>query len=64
MRDHHRSSTVISELEMGAAGEAVPILGDRAEDAEADAANEADVDDAAMAKAGSSKVDVDACREY
>ena len=48
---------------MGAAREAVAVFGDRAEDAEADAADEADVDDAAVAETGGSEIDVDACWE-
>lgn len=52
---------VVAHLEMGAAGQAVAVGGRGAEDAKADTAYEADVDNVAVAEAGSAEVDGDTC---
>ena len=58
--DHNGPLAVIAQLEMRAAGQTDAVGRRGAEDAQADAADEADVDDVAMAEAGGAEVDGDA----
>lgn len=53
----------MADGQVGAAGEAVPVVRHGAKYAQADAADEADADDVAVTEASGPEVDVDARRE-
>jgi len=57
--DHDRPRSIVSQLQMRATGETVAVRRRRAKYAEADAADEADVDDVTVAEAGGTEVDRD-----
>lgn len=61
--DHHRCSPILPQAEMRPTRQTVAIVGHAAEDAQADAAHEADVDDIPVAEASGAEVDGDAGRE-
>ena len=58
--DHHRSGAILTQLQTGATGQTITVVGHGAKDAEANAADVADVDDVPVAEAGGAEVDVDA----
>jgi hypothetical protein len=62
-RDHHRRSPILAQAEMRPTCQTVAIVGHAAEDTQADAAHEADVDDVPVAETSGTKVDGDAGRE-
>lgn len=59
----HRPGAIAAERQMGAAGQTIAVVGDGAEDAQTDAADEADADDVAVTEASGAEVDVDAGRQ-
>lgn len=62
-RQHRWPGPVILNLEMGATSQAVTIWWRFAEDTKTDRAHEADVDDAAVAEASRTEINIDAGRQ-
>lgn len=63
-RYDHWLATIVSQFQVGATGQAICVLRHTAEDAEADAADETNIDHPSMTEAGRSKIYIDASRQH